>query len=73
MIFCIGWLSASSERYNSGTTTGQHSVQRAPDKWDSARLQALCVAWSWFRESGVVSSRLVVELCRDTPAGNANR
>jgi len=38
---------------------------RAPDWWESARFQAVCVASSWFRQSGVVSSR--------PPAGNANR
>jgi hypothetical protein len=31
----------------------------------AARFQAVCVAWSWFRQSGVISSR--------PPAGNANR
>jgi hypothetical protein len=40
-------------------------TQRAPDGWESARFQAVCVAWSWFRQSGVVSSR--------PPAGNAHR
>lgn len=39
-------------------------TQRAPDWWESARFQAVCVAWSWFRQSGVVSSR--------PPAGNAS-
>jgi len=24
-------------------------TMRAPDKWDSARFQAVCVAWSFFR------------------------
>ena len=38
---------------------------RAPDWWDSARFQAFCVAWSGFRQNGVVSSR--------PPAGNAHR
>jgi hypothetical protein len=33
--------------------------------WESPRFQAVCVAWSWFRQSGVVSSR--------PPAGNASR
>ena len=32
-------------------------TMRAPDKWDSARFQAVSVAWSWFRQSGVLSSR----------------
>jgi hypothetical protein len=38
---------------------------RAPDGWESPRFQAVCVAWSWFRQSGVLSSR--------PPAGNASR
>ena len=40
-------------------------TQRAPDWWESARFQAVCVAWSGFRQSGVVASH--------PPAGNANR
>ena len=40
-------------------------TQRAPDGWDSPRFQAVCMAWSWFRQSGVVSSH--------PPAGNAHR
>jgi hypothetical protein len=40
-------------------------TQRAPDWWESARFQAVCVAWSWFQQSGVASSR--------PPAGNASR
>jgi hypothetical protein len=40
-------------------------TQRAPDWWESARFQAQCVAWSWFRQNGVISSR--------PPAGNASR
>ena len=40
-------------------------TQRAPDWWESPRFQALCVAWSWFRQNGVVSSH--------PPAGNAHR
>jgi hypothetical protein len=40
-------------------------TQRAPDWWESARFQAVCLAWSWFRQNGVVSSR--------PPAGNASR
>jgi hypothetical protein len=28
-----------------------------PDWWESARFQAVCVASSWFRQSGVASSR----------------
>jgi len=28
MIFCIGWLSASSERYNSGTTAARRDGVR---------------------------------------------
>jgi hypothetical protein len=42
-----------------------HPTQRAPDWWESARFQALGVAWSGFRQSGVVLSR--------PPAGNASR
>src|SRR6266511_5635662 len=37
----------------------------APDWWESARFQAFFVAWSWFRQAGVTSSR--------PPAGNADR
>jgi hypothetical protein len=40
-------------------------TQRAPDRWESARFQAVRVAPAWFRQSGVVASR--------PPAGNANR
>src|SRR6266545_7834749 len=40
-------------------------TQRAPDWWESARFQAVCLAQDWFRQSGVVSSR--------PPAGNAHR
>ena len=49
-------------------------TQRAPDLrqstpepwwWESARFQTVCVAPSWFRQNGVVSSR--------PPAGNASR
>ena len=40
-------------------------TQRAPDWWESARFQAVCVASNWFRQNGVISSR--------PPAGNANR
>jgi hypothetical protein len=40
-------------------------TQRAPDGWESPRFQTGCVAWSWFRQSGVVSSH--------PPAGNAPR
>jgi len=40
-------------------------TQRAADGGESARFQALFVASSWFRQSGVVSSH--------PPAGNANR
>jgi hypothetical protein len=38
---------------------------RAPDWWESARFQEVCVAWSRFRQNGVVSSH--------PPAGNASR
>src|SRR6266508_1582509 len=40
-------------------------TQRAPDWWESAHFQKVCVARSWFRQSGVVSSH--------PPAGNASR
>jgi len=40
-------------------------TMRAPDWWESARFQAVCVAWNWFRQNGVLSSH--------PPAGNANR
>ena len=40
-------------------------TKRAPDWWESARFQAVCVAWSWFRQNAVISSR--------PPAGNASR
>ncbi len=43
----------------------QHSVQRAPDGWESARFQAVSLAHGWFRQSGVVLSH--------PPAGNADR
>jgi hypothetical protein len=39
-------------------------TQRAPDWWESARFQDVCVTWSWFRQSGVIPSH--------PPAGNAN-
>src|SRR6266508_1719002 len=32
-------------------------TQRAPDWWESARFQAVCVASGWFRQNGVLSSR----------------
>jgi hypothetical protein len=32
-------------------------TMRAPDWWESARFQAVCVASSWFRQSGATSSR----------------
>ncbi len=46
-------------------------TQRAPDGWESARFQAVCMAWSWFRQSGVISSRLPAQA--GPPAGNAHR
>jgi hypothetical protein len=45
--------------------TQKRLTQRAPDGWESPRFWALSVAGSWFRQSGVVSSR--------PPAGNASR
>jgi hypothetical protein len=47
-------------------------TQRAPDWWESARFQAVCVALSWFRQNGVVSSRPPVPW-QITPGHNANR
>ncbi|RPI94204.1 MAG: hypothetical protein EHM40_07335 [Chloroflexi bacterium] len=43
-------------------STARHSpaardLRRAPDGWDSSRFQAACVASSWFRQNGVLSSR----------------
>jgi hypothetical protein len=46
-------------------STQRSPTQRAPDWWESARFQAVFVAWSWFRQSGVLSSH--------PPAGNASR
>jgi hypothetical protein len=40
-------------------------TRRAPDKWESPRFQAVCVASSWFRQNGVISARPL--------AGNASR
>ncbi len=37
-------------------------TQRAFDGWKAARFQAICVAWSWFQQSGV-----------PRPAGNTDR
>jgi len=53
--------------HSSGTSVlaSRSPTQRAPDWWESARFQAVCVAWSGFRQNGVVSSR--------PPAGNACR
>jgi len=45
--------------FNNGPT------QRASDWWDPARFQAVGVAWSGFRQSGVIPSR--------PRAGNASR
>ena len=38
---------------------------RAPDVWDSARFEALCVAWSGSRQNRVILAR--------PAAGNASR
>ncbi len=38
---------------------------RAPDGWDAPRFLASCVASSWSRQNGIVSS--------SPPAGNAHR
>ena len=45
------------------SSSAQHSVH--PTGGSLPRFQAVCVAWSWFRQNGVVSSR--------PPAGNASR
>ena len=50
---------------NTSESGGSRPTQRAPDWWESARFQALYVAWSWFRQNGVISSH--------PPAGNAHR
>jgi hypothetical protein len=44
-----------------------HLTQRAPDWWEPARFQALCVAWSGFRQNGVVSSHppALIRVLRD--------
>ncbi len=51
-------------RQGSGKQAGC-PTQRAPDGWESPRFQAVCMARSWFRQSGAASSR--------PPAGNAHR
>jgi hypothetical protein len=33
-------------------TPYRRPTQRAPDWWESARFQAICVAWSFFRFAG---------------------
>ena len=40
-------------------------TRRAPDVWESARFQALFLAWNWLRQNGVLSAR--------PAAGNASR
>jgi len=40
----------------SGPVNACGLTQRAAEVWESARFQAVCVAWSWFRQIGVVSS-----------------
>jgi hypothetical protein len=40
-------------------------TMRAPDVWESARFQAVFLAWSWFRQNGFISAR--------PAAGNASR
>ena len=41
--------------------TADRACMLTPNWWESPRFQVVCVAWSWFRQNGVVSSRLVVE------------
>jgi len=53
------------EKQQSALQNENSLTQRAPDGWESARFQAVCVAWSGFRQSNVVLFR--------PPAGNANR
>lgn len=45
--------------------TADRVYMLTPDWWESARFRAVCVARSWFRQSGGVSSQ--------PPTGNANR
>jgi hypothetical protein len=45
------------KRYQKLSLSAQHPTQRALDWWESPRFQAVCVAWSWFRQTGVVSAR----------------
>ena len=37
--------------------TADRAYMLTPDWWESARFQAVCVALSWFRQGGVISSR----------------
>lgn len=36
-------------------------TQRAPDWWESARFQAVCVAWGGFRYYAVVDRRMLFD------------
>jgi hypothetical protein len=74
----IGWhcFDIAHERFSSleaNSVNVFRPTQRAPNPgkvrrgrwWESARFQAVCVAWSWLRQSSVLPSR--------PPAGNASR
>ena len=39
------------------STSEQSLTRHAPDSWESARFQEVCVAWSWFRQSSCPSTR----------------
>src|SRR5215211_5230650 len=69
-LLCTAYVSATSQYtpvaplFLSGKRTFSFS-KGAPDGWESPRFQAVYVAWSWFRQSGVVASH--------PPAGNTSR
>ena len=60
--YCSGNVSLFQEKVFMGKT---RLTMRAPDVWESAHFQALFLAWSGFRQTGVVSAR--------PAAGNASR
>ena len=75
---CIVYVVSLADETTTKNNTLPHGglTQRAPEPrqsapglawWESARFQAVCVASSWFRQSGVASSRP----CYAT--GNASR
>jgi hypothetical protein len=53
------------ESFLESCATQTRPTMRAPDVWESARFQAVCVAWSVFRQNSVTSAR--------PAAGNASR